>query len=63
MRPDDSDVGFVWDMLEASREAVSFVKGVTLDQYLENRLLTPRSGALGGNHRRSGEPRQYRFSG
>lgn len=40
MRPDDADLGYVWDMLEAAREAVSFLDGVTFDSYRANQMLT-----------------------
>ncbi len=39
MRPDDADVGYVWDMLSSAREVVSFVKQVDFDAYIQNRIL------------------------
>lgn len=33
MRPSDASEGYVWDMLEAAREASSFVSGLTFEEY------------------------------
>jgi uncharacterized protein with HEPN domain len=39
MRPEDSDLGYAWDMLEAAREAVSFVGEVDLASYRKSHVL------------------------
>jgi uncharacterized protein with HEPN domain len=39
MRPEDSNLGFVWDMLDAAREAVSFIGDVDLDTYRNDHMI------------------------
>jgi uncharacterized protein with HEPN domain len=39
MRPDQRDAAYLWDMLDAAREAVRFVHGLALADYSENRLV------------------------
>jgi len=39
MRPDDADLGYVWDMLDAAREAISFVGDVDFESYRQNHML------------------------
>jgi len=39
MYPDNQDVSFLWDMLNASRTVCEFVSGKTFEDYLNNRLL------------------------
>ncbi len=38
MPPDDSDVAYLWDMLNAAREALSYVQGVREETYLRDRM-------------------------
>lgn len=39
MRPDQRDVAYLWDMLDAAREAVLFTHGLVLAEYSENRMV------------------------
>ena len=39
MRPEERDAAYLWDMLEAAREALSFTREATRESYLENPLL------------------------
>jgi len=39
MRPDNRDLGYAWDMLQAARDASSFMSGVAFHQYLSNKML------------------------
>ena len=39
MRPEERDAANLWDMLEAARKEVQFVKGLSLEQFVENELL------------------------
>jgi uncharacterized protein with HEPN domain len=39
MRPENADLGYVWDMLEAAREAISFVSGTDFEAYRKNLVL------------------------
>lgn len=39
MRPEEADAAYLWDMREAAREALSFVKGVDKAQFLADRRL------------------------
>jgi len=38
-RPDRGDAGYLWDMLDAARQALSLTAGYALPRYLENRTL------------------------
>lgn len=40
MRPGEGDPGYLWDMLEASREIQSFISGRSLNDLLEDRMLS-----------------------
>jgi uncharacterized protein with HEPN domain len=37
MRPEQQDMAFIWDMLEAARDAVMMTKGMNYEQYLADR--------------------------
>jgi uncharacterized protein with HEPN domain len=57
MQLEPRNVSYLWDMLQASREALDFTNGVTLDAFLQDRMLqraVERSveivGALGEAH-------------
>ncbi|MCC6682716.1 MAG: DUF86 domain-containing protein [Phycisphaeraceae bacterium] len=39
MRRDKRDIGYLWDMLDAARTAVTFTSGKTFEEYLHDRLL------------------------
>ena len=39
MRPEPRDISYLWDMMQASREALDFTSNVTLDAYLQDRKL------------------------
>jgi len=39
MRPEDRDLGCLWDMHTAAREVTEFIEGVSLHQYTTNKLL------------------------
>jgi uncharacterized protein with HEPN domain len=39
MPPDRQDPAFLWDMLEAAREACGFVEGLTFKEYTRNRMV------------------------
>jgi len=39
MPPDERDVAYLWDMLEAARTARDFTAGATLEDYLGDRKL------------------------
>ena len=39
MRPEDADLGYVWDMLDSAREAISFVGDVDFESYRRNHML------------------------
>lgn len=39
MQPEQRDAAYLWDMLEAAREALSFTRGITREAYLESPLL------------------------
>lgn len=39
MRPEIEDAGLLWDMLQASREALAFIEGKSLDEYLSSLVL------------------------
>ena len=39
MQPEKRDVSYLWDMLEAAREAAEFTSGLTYAGYLENRMV------------------------
>lgn len=39
MSPQDRDFGYIWDMLEAARQAFEFSKGKSLEDYQKERML------------------------
>ena len=39
MLPEERDPAYLWDMLEAARQAQQFIVAVSLDQYLQNLIL------------------------
>ena len=39
MQPDQQDVTYLWDMREAAKEIVAFVKGVKYAVFIQNRLI------------------------
>jgi len=39
MRPEDRNLGFVWDMQEAAIDITSFVKGVSLEKFNQNLMI------------------------
>ena len=39
MRPEERDPAYLWDMLEAAREAQQFIATVSLEQYIHNHML------------------------
>ncbi|MHB8087904.1 MAG: HepT-like ribonuclease domain-containing protein [Anaerolineaceae bacterium] len=39
MRPEDRDLGFVWDIQEAARDITTFIKGVSLDKFNKNLII------------------------
>jgi uncharacterized protein with HEPN domain len=39
MRPEQSDASYLWDMLQAAREACGFVEGLSFAEYTRNRML------------------------
>lgn len=38
MQPDQNDAGYLWDMLEAAREATHFIRGVSFSGYTRDRM-------------------------
>jgi uncharacterized protein with HEPN domain len=39
MRSEEQDLAYLWDMREASREIVAFVKGVKYAGFIQNRMI------------------------
>ncbi|MGA2260725.1 MAG: HepT-like ribonuclease domain-containing protein [Acidobacteriota bacterium] len=39
MPREQGDESYLWDMLQAARLVVTFVRGVTLDEYCDNQML------------------------
>lgn len=39
MRPEDRDLAYLWDMREAAREIVAFMKGVAYAKFEKNHIL------------------------
>jgi len=39
MRPEERDAAYLWDMLEAAKEVADMTTGVTLETFLNNRML------------------------
>jgi uncharacterized protein with HEPN domain len=35
-RPDDADLGYIWDMLDAARTALELISGLSLEEYLDD---------------------------
>lgn len=38
MRPEDRDLGYLWDMRDAARDVVEFVNGLTFDQFCLSKI-------------------------
>ena len=39
MQPEARDAAYLWDMLDAARNAIEFTRGKTLDDFVEDRML------------------------
>ena len=39
MRPEDRDLAYLWDMREASRDVLEFIKGVSYDHFSKDKLI------------------------
>lgn len=39
MRPEERDLGFVWDMQEAAEDVTTFIKGVSLEKFHQNLMI------------------------
>ena len=39
MRPEERDLAYLWDMLDAARTALEFTRGMTFREYAEDRKL------------------------
>lgn len=39
MRPKEQDLAYLWDMREAAKEIVAFVKGVKYADFIQNRMI------------------------
>jgi len=39
MRPEDRNLGFIWDMQEAAKDVISFIKGVPLEKFHQNLMI------------------------
>ncbi len=39
MQPDERDPAYLWDMRQAAREIISFLKGVTLARFTREKIL------------------------
>jgi uncharacterized protein with HEPN domain len=39
MLPDKRDAGYLWDMREAARECIAFVKNATFDEFCANKMM------------------------
>ncbi len=39
MRPENRDAAYIWDMLEAAVSVTEFVKDLTSEQFLQNRMV------------------------
>ncbi len=39
MRPEERDLAYLWDMLDAARTAIEFTHGVKFQKYAEDRKL------------------------
>lgn len=39
MQPDERDAGYLWDMLEAAKNAREFTSGATYHQYLQDKKM------------------------
>ncbi|MHB1390463.1 MAG: HepT-like ribonuclease domain-containing protein [Thermoleophilia bacterium] len=39
MRPEDRDAAYLWDMVEAAKEVRAMVSGVSMSEFLEDRVL------------------------
>ena len=39
MQPEERDAAYLWDMLEAAREIIQFVQGLTIDEFQQNKAV------------------------
>ncbi len=39
MLPDKRDAGYLWDMREATRDCIAFIKGATYEEFCANRMM------------------------
>ena len=39
MQPEERDLAYLWDMVEASRDVGEFIGGVSFDQFANNKML------------------------
>jgi uncharacterized protein with HEPN domain len=39
MRPEEQNLAYLWDMREAAKEIVAFVKGIKYDKFIQNRMI------------------------
>ena len=39
MRPEEQDLAYLWDMREAAKEIVAFVKGIKYAIFIQNRMI------------------------
>ncbi len=39
MQPDKQDLTYLWDMREAAKEIIAFVKGIKYDIFVQNRMI------------------------
>lgn len=39
MRPEEQNLAYLWDMREAAKEIVAFVKGVKVAGFIQNRMI------------------------
>jgi uncharacterized protein with HEPN domain len=40
MRPEERDAAYLWDMLSAAREVNDMLRGVSIEQFQANRMIT-----------------------
>ena len=39
MQPDKQDLTYLWDMCEAAKEIIAFVKGIKFDKFVQKRMI------------------------
>ena len=39
MRPEEHDLAYLWDMREAARDIITFVKGIKYARFIQNRMI------------------------